>query len=153
MDADIGQGEALTRHHPDFASSVEPAIWPLVEELVFGWGLVTYSSCEGHHLVSQDRFTDAYVGIIAPDAEFGETIGALLASAAAVCEVGSGRVHVRQRLLTGPNDGSVDAVDLVLKKSASSSWTEYLGWRNEALAAVTTFLRSQRPTERKPADV
>lgn len=122
LDAPVGEGDALTRHHPGFLRCLEPRVRPLVEELVFGWNEVSYSSCEGHEHKSAGRgvISDAYIGLVALSDEHGDALRTLLGKA---IEDRSGW-NIRQRDLYGPV-GKVAAVDLVLPRENGRSWKDY----------------------------
>src|SRR3546814_8825779 len=88
----LGQGASLSKHHPDFAVSLEPRIRPLVLELSGSWNYVTYSSCGGH-LVDEgtpEVFAEAYCGVVVFSNRQISTITRLVTTAAT--EIG--RAHV-----------------------------------------------------------
>ncbi|MFJ5736179.1 hypothetical protein [Streptomyces microflavus] len=42
------EADDLDPRHPRWREAIEPGVWPLVELLTAGWGVVTYDSCQGH---------------------------------------------------------------------------------------------------------
>lgn len=147
MNAPIGRGATLTRHHDSFRDALEVRIGPLVAELVFGWNQILYSSCEGHYFNDTGAcpvITDAYIAAVAVDDRHLDLLQALLEVAAE--SVGSTNVIdplVRERKLWGPG-GAVQAVDLVMRRQDGASWESYCDAVDWAVAVMVENLQGRR---------
>lgn len=141
-----GQGASLSRYHGEFIDSLEPAIRPLVVELVNGWNFVTYSSCEGHVHTRSPRieYSESYCGVVAFDDSHDKTLQLLLE---ACCDGWSSEaVHprVRTRPLLGPTSQQ-QAVDLLVVRNAPSVvWSHYQRERDRLVTHMCTNLRQLR---------
>jgi hypothetical protein len=126
------RGVLLTRWHPAFSDAIEPGVRELVLLLVEGFGLVTYTSCQGHDyteigLPSVER----NVGIFPRSDEERTRVWHLLSQAAAEVNAGEPEIRVRVAadLLRSKVPGDKPAypvVDLYFDRPAGMSWQDYL---------------------------
>lgn len=141
-----GQGASLSRNHPEFAACLEPAIAPLVLELVEGWGLVTYSSCEGHVVsdVPHRDYSEAYVGMVSFSDEHQSAVTMLIEAGLEECEFRGVTPVVRRRQLLGPRD-KFDVVDVLFSRSGPEiAWDEYQFERDRLVCQLNARLMEKR---------
>ncbi|OBA31135.1 class I SAM-dependent methyltransferase [Gordonia sp. 852002-51296_SCH5728562-b] len=141
-----GQGASLSRNHPDFIECLEPAIRPLVMEIVDGWGLVTYSSCDGHLVSMEPRpdYSEAYVGVITFSETHNLAVARLLESCIAGCGGEAVVPTVRRRELLGPHS-KVAVVDIVFARSGPDiEWERYACERDRETAVLIQRLKDAR---------
>lgn len=141
-----GQGASLSRHHSEFADSIEPAIRPLVAELVSGWNFVTYSSCEGHVHTHSPRidYSESYCGVLTFDEKQRVSLQCLLHSCCDDWESNSVQPRIRIRPLLGPTS-QYWAVDLLVTRiTPHVGWSHYQEERDRLVSYVCANLRAQR---------
>lgn len=144
-----GQGASLSRHHAEFCDSLEPAIRPLVLELVDGWNFVTYSSCDGHaHTeVPKVQYSESYCGIIAFSEHHEQAVARLLEYSSAQWCSDDVRPTVRRRPLLGPT-APHRGVDLLLTRvDPGVSWQRYQSERDRLIEHLCDRLRDQRSAD------
>ena len=140
---DPGSGLALTRHHPDFQSSIEPHVRPVVERLVASWGQITYSSCDGHEGPNDTIHQCCYVGLVALEAEHARRLDRLVVALSKSGADGIIRPRARTRELTGGGI-SMTAVDWVLSPLTAVRWSAYAPARAEACRTAAARLDALR---------
>ncbi|WP_241548463.1 class I SAM-dependent methyltransferase [Gordonia alkanivorans] len=141
-----GQGASLSRNHPEFLRCLEPAVSPLVVELVTEWNLVTYSSCEGHRITCEPRedYSECYVGVVAFSDIHEQAVVNLLESACAELIFDTVRPRVRQRPLLGPRSSHA-AVDLLITRcSPNVPWVDYQIERDRLIQEIVRYLTRMR---------
>lgn len=130
-----------------WSAAVEPGVRPLVEALITGWHVITYSSCQGHRYPDLDLpAVPLEVGLLprsrAEHARLSERLRALLGPA--VCEdgpvrplTGSARLRVWSNVLDCETTGRGHSVlDLVVEKVPERPWSQYFAERDEAVGAL-----------------
>ncbi|MFH5230882.1 class I SAM-dependent methyltransferase [Antrihabitans spumae] len=141
-----GQGASLSRNHPEFVSCLEPAIRPLVLELVDEWNLVTYSSCDGHVVSERPRreYSESYCGVVAFDDDHEAAVVALVESTLVGWCSDEVRPVVRRRALLSPYSRH-RAVDLLLTRTGPEvTWESYVEQRDRCISHVCSVLAGQR---------
>ncbi|MEV6415375.1 class I SAM-dependent methyltransferase [Kribbella sp. NPDC051718] len=142
----LQQGASLSRHHQDFAYSIEPRIRPLVLELVRGWDFVTYSSCEAHLVdsVPVEVFSEAYCGVVTFSNRQIAVVEELVRRSAEFVTATHLRVCTSRRNLYGP-DCLYTAVDVRFEPSSNlTRWVDYRIDLDRVIAELGVALTSIR---------
>jgi uncharacterized protein len=144
------RGHALSRWHPQFASSVEEGIRPLVLLLVERCGYITYTSCEGHSYPGRDvPPVERHVGLLPRDEAERQVMVATLRSACRSVGTASGARHVRMGVLRHKletQNGARPVVTLFFfRRWLNSPWSSYFSELDEVtrltVKTLTTSVR------------
>lgn len=136
-----GSGVSLSRHHPDFESSIEQRVRPLVMELVGQWNFVSYSSCEGHPIDDGPyAFSECYCGIVVFSNEQASTIRRLVENFASRYPWIEWAPRVRQRTLLGVGCSFVAADILFERSRVPQHWDDYRNGIEESVSALVAHL-------------
>lgn len=141
-----GQGASLSRNHPEFVDCLEPAIKPLVVELVHEWDLVTYSSCDGHIVAHEPRedYSEAYVGIVTFTPDHLRAVTTLLETAVHGFHSEVVDPVIRQRDLLGPREKFSVADLLLTRRESTVPWHTYKVERDRAINYALVALEKER---------
>lgn len=133
------------RWHPHFQSVIEPGVVELVKVMTDHHGLVTYTSCEGHHYEGTGRSDDErHVGMVARSPrEFEamlhtfEDVGAKVNDEHSDSAV---EVAIMKHSVQG-DERTYPAVDLYLSRKGAAAWSEYFASVDAVCDGLVTALR------------
>lgn len=129
------RGHALSRWHPQFASSVEAGVRTLVLLLVEQCGYITYTSCEGHIYPGCDiPPVERHVGLLPRDKAEQRAMIAKLQSVCRSISCASRAQHVHMGLLRHKLETQTrvrPVVTLFFRRRFTSPWLSYFGELDE----------------------
>ncbi|MFF1906388.1 radical SAM protein [Kitasatospora sp. NPDC058218] len=149
--AGIHEADDLDPAHPQWREAIEHRVWPLVDALTIGWGLITYDSCQGHPYDGLDlEAAELRVGLLPRDrAEYARAAAALCRAATAAATVLPGGIEVRvgRSELTCETSGTtVPVLDLSLHPDHRQDWDGYFAHLDSAIGALAYALTAEHPT-------
>jgi uncharacterized protein len=139
----------LTPTHPHFERFVEEGVRALVVVLVRRHGLITYTSCEGHHYPEGGpTSSERHVGLLPrSQAEYDAMERAFIVAGRDVNALAL-TPHVRIALLRhtlDAGDEALPALDLYLARNKDSSWSDYFASVGPICEAITSALGAAEP--------
>nr|BEK67488.1 hypothetical protein KPHV_47150 [Kitasatospora purpeofusca] len=146
----VHEADDLDPAHPKWREAIETGVWPLVDALTTGWGLITYDSCQGHQYGGLGLApAELRVGLLPRDcAEYARTAAALCRTATAVASVLPAGIEVRvaRSELTCETSGTrVPVLDLSLHPDHRQDWDAYFADLEAAARALATVLAAEHP--------
>jgi len=140
-------GPSLTPHHSKFELSLEPGVRALVLLLVRRYGLVTYTSCEGHCYRGLDRTpTERHVGVLPRSATERTRVERLFVTLATTVNSRHGANPAIVELMVhhiADRKVSIPAVDLYFSRRASARWDDYFNGLQSLYDETLRFLASE----------
>ncbi|MEV0188394.1 radical SAM protein [Kitasatospora purpeofusca] len=146
----VHEADDLDPAHPKWREAIEPRVWPLVDALTVGWGLITYDSCEGHQYDGLDLApVGLRVGLLPRDrAEYARTAAALCRAATAAAPALPGGIELRvarSELTCETTGAAVPVLDLSLHPDHRQDWDAYFADLGAAARALAVALTAEHP--------
>jgi uncharacterized protein len=147
----VCEADDLDPYHPQWRNAIEPGVWPVVNAVTSGWGLITYDSCQGHRPAAGSGANGLRVGILPRDrSEYSRAAAALCRAVQAVrpelpetTRISVGRCDLRCQA----SGATFPVLDLTLEPADQGAWEGFFRDLRAAAGAVAAALLAESPRD------